>query len=45
MNNTKQEIQEKLAAMIEQSPTVVAFVQGYVAGFEAAKAQTSKQSA
>lgn len=45
MNSTKQEIQQKLADMIEQNPVVVAYVQGYVAGYEAAKAQTEKQSA
>lgn len=45
MNNTAQEVQQKLAAIIEKEPMTVAYVQGYIQGYEAAKAQAEKQSA
>lgn len=41
----KQTVQEKLAAMIDKEPMVAAYVQGYAAGFESAKAQAEKESA
>lgn len=45
MNSAAQEVQQKLAAMVEENPMVVAYVQGYVQGYEAAKAQKEEQSA
>lgn len=41
----KQTVQEKLAAMIDKEPMVAAYVQGYAAGVESAKAQAEKENA